>query len=55
MQLQTIAQDTKSAQDEREWELADEDLDRAAESLAPRGSSLCSTSRPCSCQRCHCR
>ena len=52
MELQTIAQDTKSAQDEREWELADEDLDRAAESLGP----ICSTSRPCSCQqRCQCR
>jgi hypothetical protein len=54
MELKATAQDTHSAQDEREWELADEDLDRAVEPPA-RGSSLCSTSRPCSCQRCHCR
>jgi len=36
--------------DEREWELADEDLDRGDN----RGF-FCTTSRPCSCARCHCR
>jgi hypothetical protein len=46
----------QSAQDEREWELSDEELDRAADD-GTRGPScsLCSTSRPCSCARCHCR
>ena len=40
---------------EREWELADEELDRTEQELG-RG---CSTSRPCVCQICsspaHCR
>ena len=40
-------------QDEREWELADEELDRTAPELGP------STSRPCVCAQCsspsHCR
>ena len=44
---------TSGAQDEREWELADEELDRTAEPSA----SGCS--RPCVCQQCsspsHCR
>jgi hypothetical protein len=45
---------TGGAEDAREWELTDEDLDRTATDLV-RGSDLRSTSRPCSCSRCHCR
>ena len=52
MELQVMTQDTSGAQDEREWELADEDLDRTGDEPA-RG--FCSTSRPCSTSRCHCR
>ena len=53
MEPQGTSQATSVAQDEREWELADEELDRTVEDLAPRF-----TSRPCSCQRtsvCNCR
>jgi hypothetical protein len=53
MELKATNQDVGSAQDEQQWELADEELDRAAESSA-RGP-ICSTSRPCSCSRCMCR
>ena len=52
MELKATNQDTRSAQDEREWELADEELDRAGDNLTPK---VCSTSRPCSCSRCQCR
>jgi hypothetical protein len=45
---------TSETRDEREWELADEELDRTAQDLG-RGI----TSRPCVCQQCsspsHCR
>ena len=51
MELQATTQEKRATQDEREWELADEELDRSDS----RGPSLCSTSRPCSCSRCHCR
>jgi len=51
MELQATTQDTRGQQDEREWELADEELDRSGDNLA-RGTT---TSRPCSCSRCHCR
>jgi hypothetical protein len=51
MELKVTKQDVGSAQDEREWELADEELDRASDTKG----SLCSTSRPCSCSRCMCR
>jgi hypothetical protein len=51
MELQVTAHDG-SVQDEREWELSDEDLDRSADQ---RGPGICSTSRPCTCQRCMCR
>ena len=52
MELQAMTQDTSGAQDEREWELADEDLDRTGDGPVPRGTT---TSRPCSTSRCHCR
>jgi hypothetical protein len=42
------------AEDDQEWELTDEDLDRTATDPV-RSSSIRSTSRPCSCSRCHCR
>ena len=51
MELKATNQDTRTAQDEREWELADEELDRSGDKPA----FSCSTSRPCSCSRCHCR
>jgi len=51
MELQAKGQDTRGAQDEREWELSDEELDRSGEDKG----FLCSTTRPCSCSRCHCR
>jgi hypothetical protein len=63
MELKATNQDVGSAQDEREWELADEDLDRLLMipklgpctcSCQPSGPT-CSTSRPCSCSRCMCR
>ncbi len=47
---------TQGTQDEREWELADEELDRSGDDSA-RGCSFpftISTSRP-KCSRCHCR
>ena len=50
MDLKATKQDVGSAQEEREWELADEELDRSENK-----GSLCSTSRPCSCSRCTCR
>ena len=55
MELQATAQDTRGSQEEREWELTDEELDRAGDN--PGGGSLCHhiTSRPCSTSRCHCR
>jgi hypothetical protein len=44
-----------ATQDDREWDLADEELDRTV----PQGGPSCSTSRPCVCQICsspaHCR
>ena len=47
---------TSETQDEREWELTDEELDRAGQTATSRD---CSTSRPCVCQICsspsHCR
>ena len=46
----TAAQTT---QDDHEWELSDEELDRASDD--PTRGFFCSTSRPCSCSRCHCR
>jgi hypothetical protein len=49
MELQVIQHEAQDTQDEREWELADEDLDRAER------SPICSTSRPCTCSRCACR
>ena len=54
MELQATAQDTRGAQDEREWELTDEELDRAGDNPA-RGShtSFPFTHRPCSTSRCH--
>jgi hypothetical protein len=52
MELKATKQDVGSAQEEREWELADEELDRTGDT---RGPSLCSTSRPCTCSRCMCR
>jgi hypothetical protein len=52
MEIKATGQDLRSARDEREWELADEELDRAGDT---KGPSLCSTSRPCTCSRCHCR
>jgi hypothetical protein len=51
MELQATAQDTRSTHDE--WELADEELDRSTQDQG-RGP-ICSTSRPCTCSRCHCR
>ena len=56
MELKATTQDTRGAQDEREWELTDEDLDRAGDNPA-RGSSTSFpfTHRPCSTSRCHCR
>ena len=54
MELKATTQDTRGAQEEREWELTDEDLDRAGDSPA-RGSSFPFTHRPCSTSRCHCR
>ena len=39
---------TNEPQDDREWELVDEELDRTAPQLGP----VCSTSRPCTCQLC---
>ena len=50
MELQATTQDTRDTQDEREWELSDEELDRSED----KGFS-CSTSRPCKSSRCHCR
>ena len=50
MELQATTHETHSEQDEREWELADEDLDRGEN----KGFS-CTTSRPCSSSRCQCR
>jgi hypothetical protein len=50
MELQATTQETRSTQDEREWELADKELDRSEDK-----GFFCSTSRPCSCSRCHCR
>ena len=47
MELQAMTQDTSGAQDEREWELADEELDRSGDNPA-RFSSFPNTSRPCS-------
>ena len=57
MELQATGQDTRGAQDEREWELADEDLDRAGDNLArtTNFTSFPFTHRPCSSSRCHCR
>ena len=50
MEPRKLTQVPSGAQDEREWELADEELDRTAPELGP------STSRPCVCQAvCHCR
>jgi len=49
MEPQATSHETHD-QDEREWELADEDLDRGDN----RGF-FCTTSRPCSTSRCHCR
>ena len=54
MELQATTQDTRGAQDEREWELTDEDLDRAGDNPA-RATHYPSTSRPCSSSRCYCR
>jgi hypothetical protein len=48
----TIAE-VQGTRDDREWELADEELDRSSEN--PKICLSCSTSRPCSCVRCHCR
>lgn len=50
MEPEAISQTEEHATDDREWELADEDLDR----IDNKGF-LCSTSRPCSCSRCTCR
>ena len=50
MEPEAINQTEDHATDDREWELADEDLDRS-----DNRSSFCSTSRPCSTSRCHCR
>ena len=58
MELKATIQDTRGAQEEREWELTDEDLDRSGDPPDRRRSCSCSfpfTSRPCSCQRCQCR
>ena len=52
MELQATTQEKRAMQDEREWELADEELDRSGDG---RGPSICSTSRPCTCSRCMCR
>jgi hypothetical protein len=45
---------TSAGQDEREWELADEELDRMAQDVTAG-----ITARPCVCQQCsspqHCR
>ena len=53
MESREFTQTTSGTQDEREWELVDEELDRTAPQLGP------STSRPCVCQQCsspsHCR
>ena len=46
---------TDAAEDDREWELTDEDLDRTATELVRGSSASWSTSRPCTCARCHCR
>jgi hypothetical protein len=51
MELQATTQEKRATQNEREWELADEELDRSGDSRGP----ICSTSRPCTCSRCHCR
>ena len=53
MELKATRQDVGSAQDEREWQLADEELDRAGDNLTRGGFP--STSRPCSSSRCQCR
>jgi len=53
MEPREMSRLTNRAQDEREWELADEELDRTAKPSAQ------TTSRPCVCQVCsspqHCR
>ena len=53
MESREVSLATSGAQDEREWELADEELDRTVPELSPI------TSRPCVCQQCsspsHCR
>jgi len=51
MEPDAINQTETGAADDREWELADEDLDRTSDNRGP----ICSTSRPCSCSRCACR
>ena len=51
MELQATAQDGSGSRDEREWELSDEDLDRSSDTKG----FFCTTSRPCSTSRCHCR
>ena len=50
MELKAANLDVGSGQDERKWELADEELDRADDGRGPTF-----TSRPCSTSRCHCR
>ena len=50
MELQATTQEARGAQDEREWELADEDLDRSENK-----GGFPASSRPCSSSRCHCR
>ena len=51
MEPRELSQATSEPKDEREWELADEELDRTVPQLGP----ICSTSRLCTCSRCHCR
>jgi len=52
MEPKATTHEGQGTPDEREWELADEELDRSNHDPA---RFLCSTSRPCSCSRCHCR
>ena len=51
MEPEAISQAENAQADDREWELADEELDRTTTQRGP----FCSTSRPCTCTRCMCR
>jgi hypothetical protein len=52
MESRVTTHDVHGSQDEHEWELSDEELDRRSDDV--RGF-FCTTSRPCTCTRCACR